>query len=323
MLLSRVADALYWISRYLERAEHTARLIDVARRPRLDRARIGRRLAPSTGCTAASGLTPPDAAGEPVARADAACFDLSTPQLGGRRASSPRARTRARCARRSAPTCGSSSTRCSCACGRLQDDGVGRRGTHYVSRVIIEGVHLFAGHHRRDDGAWRGLAVPAGRPLPRARGVDGRAARRISRRQRDRRGAGCRSIRPTGWRCCGRARRSKATAGATPRTSGRSASPSSCCSTPSSRGRSGSRPRASRRRCGRIAQLDAAARAGGRAERLAGRLHALARLRPGRRDPERRSARLPRRHRPPVRADSRGAVPELHRATRSKSALPA
>jgi uncharacterized alpha-E superfamily protein len=30
MLLSRVADALYWMSRYLERAEHTARLIDVA-----------------------------------------------------------------------------------------------------------------------------------------------------------------------------------------------------------------------------------------------------------------------------------------------------
>jgi uncharacterized alpha-E superfamily protein len=30
MLLSRVADSLYWISRYLERAEHTARLVDVA-----------------------------------------------------------------------------------------------------------------------------------------------------------------------------------------------------------------------------------------------------------------------------------------------------
>ena len=29
MLLSRVADSLYWISRYLERAEHTARLMDV------------------------------------------------------------------------------------------------------------------------------------------------------------------------------------------------------------------------------------------------------------------------------------------------------
>ena len=30
MLLSRVADALYWISRYLERADHTARVVDVA-----------------------------------------------------------------------------------------------------------------------------------------------------------------------------------------------------------------------------------------------------------------------------------------------------
>ena len=28
-LLSRVADALYWIGRYLERAEHSARLLDV------------------------------------------------------------------------------------------------------------------------------------------------------------------------------------------------------------------------------------------------------------------------------------------------------
>ena len=26
MMLSRVADSLYWMSRYLERAEHTARL---------------------------------------------------------------------------------------------------------------------------------------------------------------------------------------------------------------------------------------------------------------------------------------------------------
>ncbi len=27
-MLSRVADSLYWMSRYLERAEHSARLID-------------------------------------------------------------------------------------------------------------------------------------------------------------------------------------------------------------------------------------------------------------------------------------------------------
>ena len=28
-MLSRVADSLYWMSRYLERAENTARLLDV------------------------------------------------------------------------------------------------------------------------------------------------------------------------------------------------------------------------------------------------------------------------------------------------------
>src|SRR6266705_2940465 len=28
-MLSRVAESLYWMSRYLERAEHTARLIDI------------------------------------------------------------------------------------------------------------------------------------------------------------------------------------------------------------------------------------------------------------------------------------------------------
>jgi uncharacterized alpha-E superfamily protein len=37
MLLSRVADSLYWIGRYLERAEHTARIIDVRLDLGLDR----------------------------------------------------------------------------------------------------------------------------------------------------------------------------------------------------------------------------------------------------------------------------------------------
>jgi uncharacterized alpha-E superfamily protein len=35
-MLSRVADSLYWMSRYLERAEHTARLVDVNLQLRLD-----------------------------------------------------------------------------------------------------------------------------------------------------------------------------------------------------------------------------------------------------------------------------------------------
>ncbi|MFL5586414.1 MAG: alpha-E domain-containing protein, partial [Ktedonobacteraceae bacterium] len=35
-MLSRVAESLYWMSRYLERAEHTARLIDVHLNSMLD-----------------------------------------------------------------------------------------------------------------------------------------------------------------------------------------------------------------------------------------------------------------------------------------------
>src|SRR3954471_12368408 len=41
MLLSRAADGLYWISRYLERAEHTARLVDVRLDLGLDRRASG------------------------------------------------------------------------------------------------------------------------------------------------------------------------------------------------------------------------------------------------------------------------------------------
>src|SRR6202011_2945429 len=35
-MLSRVADALFWLSRYLERAEHVARLLDVSFHLELD-----------------------------------------------------------------------------------------------------------------------------------------------------------------------------------------------------------------------------------------------------------------------------------------------
>ena len=38
MMLSRVADCLYWMSRYLERAEHTARALDVQLNLALDEA---------------------------------------------------------------------------------------------------------------------------------------------------------------------------------------------------------------------------------------------------------------------------------------------
>lgn len=40
-MLSRVADSLYWMSRYLERAEHTARVLDVNLHGRLDQPQEG------------------------------------------------------------------------------------------------------------------------------------------------------------------------------------------------------------------------------------------------------------------------------------------
>src|SRR5215831_6326971 len=75
MLLSRVADSLYWISRYLERAEHTARVIDVAvdlslGRATADGGAIGR-LYGSLGLVNVAGDDPSGAL------ADAAFFDTA------------------------------------------------------------------------------------------------------------------------------------------------------------------------------------------------------------------------------------------------------
>ncbi len=83
MLLSRVADSLYWISRYLERAEHTARLIDVRLDLGLDRRR-GDEAWEFDRLYAALRLTPPDDVAElgPAALVDALMFDLVEPRLG-------------------------------------------------------------------------------------------------------------------------------------------------------------------------------------------------------------------------------------------------
>src|SRR5258707_182579 len=40
MMLSRVADSLYWMSRYLERAEHSARILEVQLNLMLDRGSV-------------------------------------------------------------------------------------------------------------------------------------------------------------------------------------------------------------------------------------------------------------------------------------------
>src|SRR5215210_6198332 len=65
-MLSRVADSLYWMSRYLERAEHTARLVDVGLNLMLDQSpasaerRWGRLLESLNAPPQLVGLSDPD-----------------------------------------------------------------------------------------------------------------------------------------------------------------------------------------------------------------------------------------------------------------------
>ena len=97
-MLSRVADSLYWMSRYLERAEHTARLVDVELQLWLDQSPEARRRAAGAFCS--KRCAAPAAAG--AGRSDAACrhtglqpqeflFDRLLHRRGARK-SAPRAR---------------------------------------------------------------------------------------------------------------------------------------------------------------------------------------------------------------------------------------
>src|SRR5678815_5230545 len=141
MLLSRVADALYWISRYLERAEHTARLVDVAPHLGLDRAaavlsRAIERLYSSLGLPSAA------TDGE-QSLVRLALFDTS--HRNSVAACVMSARENARQVREEISSdMWEQLNDLFLRVYKLQDAAaVGR--THYVSRVIVGGVHLFAG----------------------------------------------------------------------------------------------------------------------------------------------------------------------------------
>jgi|SRR5580658_1007843 uncharacterized alpha-E superfamily protein len=87
-MLSRVADSLYWTSRYLERAEHTARLIDINMGLMLDRSRLSaegrwQRVLAAVGATQSGWGDESAASGEPAqwvgvtALVHALCFDTT------------------------------------------------------------------------------------------------------------------------------------------------------------------------------------------------------------------------------------------------------
>ena len=141
MLLSRVADALYWISRYLERAEHTARLIDVA---------VDHGLGLGATAEAAAvdylyrsvGLTPQ--AEHPMSLAGLALFDLSNRNSVA--SCMTTARENARQVREEISTAmWQQLNELYLRVRQMREEGGWGARTHYTSRTLVEGVHLFQG----------------------------------------------------------------------------------------------------------------------------------------------------------------------------------
>lgn len=164
MLLSRTADSLYWISRYLERAEHMARVIGVA----VDM-RLGRSSGAGTGAIERlyGGLGLADAAKGP--RADNAFFD--TLHSNSVISAVTMARENARQVRE-----GISSEMWEqinalyLRLKQMREDAAWTGRTHYLARTVIDGIHLFQGvtDATMDHGeGWQYLQV--GRYLERVR----------------------------------------------------------------------------------------------------------------------------------------------------------
>lgn len=164
MLLSRVADAIYWLSRYLERAVHTARVVDVAvdhglgRPSAIDESAIEiyRRL-----------VLPPDT-GPAVSLADGALFD--TANRNSVAACVIAARENARQVRDEISSeMWEQINALYLEIGNMRDDVLSSGRTNYVTRSITEGVHLFEGITNATMGHGEGWQYQqAGRFLERA-----------------------------------------------------------------------------------------------------------------------------------------------------------
>jgi uncharacterized alpha-E superfamily protein len=141
MLLSRVADSLYWISRYLERAEHTARLVDVGVDQGLGRAasfegsaveRLYKSISLESGSHDVSAL-----AGE-------ALFDLRNPDSVASCVTT--ARDNARQVREEISSAmWEQLNALYLRVKQMRDDGAWGARTHHASRAVIDGVRLFKG----------------------------------------------------------------------------------------------------------------------------------------------------------------------------------
>jgi uncharacterized alpha-E superfamily protein len=144
MLLSRVADAIYWIARYLERAEHTARVVDVA----VD-VGLGRTATSGQGAISrlygSLGLLDEDDPDRPAALlADHAFFENSNPNSVSACITS--ARENARQVREEISSeMWEQLNELFLRLKQMREDSAWTGRTHYLARTVIEGIHLFQG----------------------------------------------------------------------------------------------------------------------------------------------------------------------------------
>jgi uncharacterized alpha-E superfamily protein len=142
MLLSRVADSLYWIGRYLERAESLARLIDVRLDLALDRRAAGWDF--SWLYAMAKVELPVDPPASPPALVSALMFDTKTKTSV--MACVNLARDNARQVREEISSdMWEQLNALFLRLGDARTDASGSARPHYVSRLVVDGVHLFDG----------------------------------------------------------------------------------------------------------------------------------------------------------------------------------
>ena len=144
MLQSRVADSLYWIARYLERAGHTIRLIDVRLDLELDRRANEEGWDFERLCTAVNCRIKPGAQSNPAALVDSLVFDVAN--QGSVLACITAARDNARQAREEISSdMWEQVNALYLRLKQVRGEGTWSVRPHYLSRLIIEGVHLFEG----------------------------------------------------------------------------------------------------------------------------------------------------------------------------------
>ena len=166
-MLSRVADNLYWMSRYLERAEHIARLVNVNLNLTLDRApgdavrHWGRLLASLPAPPAWEAPTRPQSL-------ERAVLDLANREAIA--ACVGTARENARQVREEISSdMWEQLNELYLRLRQIREDGEWTGRTHYLSRSVIEGVHLFQGITDATMGHGEGWQyLQAGRFLERA-----------------------------------------------------------------------------------------------------------------------------------------------------------